>query len=52
MKKVIPVQGDIIYDNLGIEKNQLDQICEEVNISMNIFSSDTIIRVFPVVWVT
>lgn len=30
MKKLIPVTGDILHDDLGIEKNQLQQICDEV----------------------
>lgn len=32
MKKLIPVAGDILYDNLGIEKNQLEQLYDEVRI--------------------
>lgn len=30
MKKLIAVAGDILYDNLGIEKNQLLQLYDEV----------------------
>ena len=30
MKKLVPVVGDILYDNLGIEKSQLEEIYNEV----------------------
>ncbi|KOB77187.1 putative fatty acyl-CoA reductase [Operophtera brumata] len=32
MKKLIPVAGDILYDNLGVEKNQLQQLYDEVSV--------------------
>lgn len=34
MKKLIPVTGDIMYDELGIEKPQLDKLYNEVSIAI------------------
>lgn len=39
MKKVIAVSGDILYDNLGIEQNQLKEICDEVSIVFHFAAS-------------
>lgn len=32
MKKLVPVSGDIMYDNLGVDPKVLEQIYNEVNI--------------------
>nr|UEV87808.1 fatty acyl reductase 2 [Maruca vitrata] len=32
MKKLVPVSGDILYDDLGIEAGLLGQICDEVSV--------------------
>ncbi|XP_053625132.1 putative fatty acyl-CoA reductase CG5065 [Plodia interpunctella] len=39
MKKLIPVTGDIIYDNLGIEKHHLEKIYNEVSIVFHFAAS-------------
>ncbi|XP_072944251.1 fatty acyl-CoA reductase 1-like [Epargyreus clarus] len=39
MKKLIPVPGDIIYDKLGIEKDQLEEICKEVSVVFHFAAS-------------
>lgn len=42
MKKVIPVSGDIMYDNLGIGNDQLEEIYNEVIIIVIIYSTKKI----------
>ncbi|CAH0406413.1 unnamed protein product [Chilo suppressalis] len=39
MKKLIPVTGDIVYDDLGIERNTLQQICDEVSVVFHFAAS-------------
>ncbi|CAH2241289.1 jg3350 [Pararge aegeria aegeria] len=39
MKKLVPVTGDILYDELGIEKAQLEEIYEEVSIVFHFAAS-------------
>ncbi|KAM3963004.1 putative fatty acyl-CoA reductase CG5065 [Aphomia sociella] len=39
MKKLIPITGDILYDNLGIEKNTLDELYNEVSVIFHFAAS-------------
>ncbi|XP_023935047.1 putative fatty acyl-CoA reductase CG5065 [Bicyclus anynana] len=39
MKKLVPVTGDIMYDELGIEKAQLEEIYDEVSIVFHFAAS-------------
>ncbi|XP_052757506.1 putative fatty acyl-CoA reductase CG5065 isoform X2 [Galleria mellonella] len=39
MKKLIPVSGDILYDNLGIEKKMLNELYNEVSVIFHFAAS-------------
>ncbi|XP_047527580.1 putative fatty acyl-CoA reductase CG5065 [Vanessa atalanta] len=39
MKKLVPVTGDILYDNLGVEKDQLEKIYDEVSVLFHFAAS-------------
>ncbi|CAG9783853.1 unnamed protein product [Diatraea saccharalis] len=39
MKKLVPVNGDIVYDDLGIERNILQQIYDEVSVVFHFAAS-------------
>lgn len=32
MKKLVPIQGDVTFDALGLSGEQMDRVCEETNI--------------------